>query len=182
MKVSRITAASLLIIWTVAPSGGLPVGNSTSTLPAATTEHAYGCVISTAECDFNSHRFDPQRCCGCYDRTGNDDVCESIDRKSQLTGFLLQLLLPGPAVGMWYLSYHSFAASQMIIWLIALCGKVVINGSKDQDNGDDGRLGCVFLCTCCFGLALLVMQIWALVIIGLNEIMVDGCFAKSWSC
>ena len=179
MKVSTITTASLLIIWMVAPYGGLPLTNSTSTLAAATTEQAYECVISTAECDFNSHSFDPQRCCGCYERTGNNDICESIDRKSQLTGFLLQLLIPGPAVGMWYLSYHSFAASQMIIWLIALCGKVVINGSKDNH---DGPIFGVLMCTCCFGLAVLVMQIWALVLIGINDILVDGCFPKSWNC
>ena len=86
-----------------------------------------------------------------------------------------------------YLERCNKKPQRVVVTWYFLCLRIsrpadVINGSKDQDDGDDGRLCGVFLCTCCFGLALLVMQIWALVIIGLNEIMVDGCFAKSWSC
>ena len=152
--------------------------NKTTFGTTTLSNNQYECLYEQAECDVSNDKFDPYRCCGCYE-TDSGDICFNIDRKNQLTAFFLQLFLPGLSVGCWYLGQYGFAAPMLSLSMLSCCCKLAKSSDENKESG-----GVIF--AGCFGCILAVLQLSTLIMIGMNQLAnVSGnieCVATPWSC
>jgi len=157
--------------------------SNTTTVHMTTGEpkNKYDCVYEQSECDIDHENYDPQRCCGCY-ITEDGNKCLSIDRKSQLAAFLLQLFLPGLSIGCWMLGQYAFAAPMVCLWMLSCCCKIAGSSEKNSDSGPSG--GGIF--SGCFVCILAILQVTTLIMIGMNQLTNNSgefeCVPTPWAC